>query len=124
MSSLPISLIREFHSKNLKEKHTSKVMVICVVVVHQGECPPGDQGVGCKHGTHACLCLISAIHRQMEVSFIDNGCAGGGWESRDNREDSDANGHPVARERTFILSFELNWMRTNSCQVLYAENRA
>jgi hypothetical protein len=35
-------------------------------------------------------------------------CAGGGRQSRDNREDSDANGHPVAYLH-LILSFELNW---------------
>jgi len=54
LTFLPISLIRKFHKITIsKEKHTSKGMVI----VHLGECPPGDQGVGCEHRTHGCRSL-------------------------------------------------------------------
>jgi hypothetical protein len=67
--TLSISLIREFRViRNSTEKHTSQAVVISVVV-HQGERPPGDQAVGSEHRTHACLCSIYAIHRQMEVSL-------------------------------------------------------
>ena len=57
--------------RNSTEKHTLQAVVICVIV-HQGERPPGDQVVGSEHGTHGCLCSISAIHHHqimMEVSL-------------------------------------------------------
>ena len=70
LSFLPILLIREFRKVKIsKEKDTLKATVMWFVVVHQGECPPGDQGVGCEHGTHIYLYLTFAIRRQIEASL-------------------------------------------------------
>jgi hypothetical protein len=40
-------------------------MIMPILVVHLGEGPPSDQGVGCEHGIHGCPCLITP---QMEAS--------------------------------------------------------
>ena len=44
-------------------------MVRDFVVIYQGECPPGDQGVGSEHGIHIFLYWIYAIARQMKASL-------------------------------------------------------
>jgi len=45
---------------------------MCIIVVHMGECPPSDKGVGCEHGTWGHPCSISAIFVKRKRPSVDS----------------------------------------------------
>ena len=66
LSFLLISQIREFRKGDFfRGGRTSKAMVMRITV-HLGECPSGNEGVGCEHGTHYRLYSISYTARHVD----------------------------------------------------------